>query len=740
MNELTRGFPKSARQIKIACQAQVGVLKFSRLRKQGRTGQIRDLDSLRGKEAQVSRQQGWLAWLRRIALVLFSVFAVLFAVLAFKVGTHLMQIPDLSFLNNYNPVQTIQIFDKNDKLVVSVEGTEKRILVPLRRVSPAMIKALLAAEDHTFYEHKGFSPNGIIRAVLSNLSRGKVVEGGSTITQQLAKNLFFEGQKRGIDLKIAELIIALSLENQFSKDKILELYLNQVYFGNNSYGIEQAARNYFAKPASRLSLAESAFLAGIIRSPSKGGASQNRLSSMARESTVLGQMFEYGFISEPELNMARQEWLSFKGPDLKEEKVKIPRYPYYVGAVLDLLHGKYSAASIERNGLKVYTNLDTQIQEIAEKSVNQGLARAPNGVNQGALVTIRVSDGAIIALVGGVGDYLDNQWNCATNPHTAGSAFKPFVYLAAFEKGLIDEYSTVDDTPFVIKDTNGTEYKPKNYDGKFLGGITIAKAFAYSRNIPALRVGQAAGIDAIMSAAERAGITEHLAPELSLSLGCSAVSPLHMANAYATLARGGVFMTPSLVRRVENRQGRVLENFQTESSTSFDRSAVAHIVDLMQDCVAEGTGQLAKLSDRPVAGKTGTADQGKDLWFVGFTPDLVTAVWGGNKDNKAVGASVTGGTVMARIWHEYMQAVYKKEPAPAGFFIASNRPPQFLGSDKPFEEEKPKLQAPIQTSSYVAYQKQKRQSRRVYDYRRAPAGGAIVRAERGITEYNWNKH
>ncbi|MBX9686186.1 MAG: PBP1A family penicillin-binding protein [Candidatus Obscuribacterales bacterium] len=695
--------------------------------------------ALKAQETISRNQQNWYFWLRKFFYLISVLASLAIAFLGFKVGMHLMQVPNLNFLNNYNPVQTVQIYDRHDKLVVSVDGTEKRIIVPLSAVSKNMRMALLAAEDHHFYEHHGVSYIGILRAIFSNLSHGKVREGGSTITQQLAKNLFFEGEKRSLDLKIAELLIATSIENQFSKDKILELYLNEIYFGNNAYGIEQAARNYFGKKAKQLSTAESAFLAGIIRSPSSGGSKSNRSASERRQQEVIEKMFEYGFIDQSERNRALQEWLRFSSLEVKEEKMKITRYPYYVGAVLDSLRGEYNAASIEKQGLRVYTNLDTVAQDTAERTLAQGLARAPYGVNQGALVSIRIADGAVMALVGGVGNYENNQWNCATNPHTAGSAFKPFVYLAAFEKGLIEEYSTVDDTPFAISDSNGKEYKPKNYDGKFLGGITVAKAFAYSRNIPALRIGQAAGIDAVISAAERAGISEPLAPELSLALGCSAVSPLHLANAYATLARGGVFMTPSLIRRVETRTGRVLDYFQAEQQTVFDRNAVAQVVDLMQDCVAEGTGQLAKLADRPVAGKTGTADQGKDLWFVGFTPDMVTAVWGGNKENKAVGGSVTGGTVMAGIWRNYEQAYYRQVKIPAGCFIASNRPPQSLGSDIAVENRVAAPKRIIETASYRAYKRSRRRSARQYNYRQAPAGGAIVRADRGVKEYAWSR-
>lgn len=701
----------------------------------------RRLNALKGQVELVSGKQRLVALVRNAALIILFLIGLVMAFVGFKVGLALMDVPDLAFLEKYNPVQTIQIFDKNDKLVVAVEGSEKRIIVPLKMVSQAMRSALLAAEDHHFYQHKGVSPVGIARALFSNVTHGRVVEGGSTITQQLAKNLFFEGKKRSLDLKAAELFIAIALENRFSKDKILELYLNEVYFGNNAYGIEQAAHNYFGKKAIDLDYAESAFLAGIIRSPSRGGSAENRDAALRRQQSVLSKMSEYGFISADESARAAQEILQFKSFGAEPAKLNITKYPYYVSAVIETLKGRYNTASVERQGLKIYTNLDCNAQDAAERALSTGLARAPYGINQGALVAIRVSDGAVLALVGGVGDYMKNQWNCATNPHTAGSAFKPFVYLAGFEKGAIEEYGVIEDTPFSIKDHQGVEYKPKNYDGKFLGGITIAKAFAYSRNIPALKVAQGVGIESVISVAQRAGIKEVLAPHLSLALGCSAVSPLNLANSYATLARGGVYMAPSMVRRVETRTGRVLEYFVSDCTTAFDRSNVAQIVDLMQDCVAEGTGQLAKLPDRPVAGKTGTADQGKDLWFVGFTPDMVTAVWGGNKDNKAVGGSVTGGTIMTRIFRDYNMSYYRRVPTPAGYFVASNRSAQPLGSDRPIATARA-ASSSSHYSSYSSYssRKNKRIVRRaVRSQKQGPTGAAVVRADSGVTEYSWSR-
>lgn len=719
----------------------------------GSTGPDRsDLGRLKQQEKSTALAQAkmrvWRSAFNAVCLVLAGL--VLFCCIL--VGRHLWNIPDLSYLERYDPVQAIQVYDRHDKLICSVQGLEKRTIVPFKAISPAMKKALLAAEDHRFYEHHGVSLIGIARAVMSNATRGKVVEGGSTITQQLVKNLFFDGEKRTVDLKLAELVLSMKLEDRFSKDKIMELYLNEVYFGNNAYGIEQAARKYFGKRALDLSIAESAFLAGIIRSPSAGGLVENRESSLERQREVIQKMVDYGFIDPMAGELAKNQQLAFQ-PPLPEQatKVQIPKYPYYVTTAIAQMKARYSDAAIERHGLRIFTNLDPIAQDTAERTLAAGVRNAPYGVNQGALVSVRVSDGAVVALVGGVGNYLDNQWNCATNPHTAGSSFKPFVYLAAIERGEINENGYVDDTPMSIRQEDGTEYKPKNFDGKYLGLTPVAKAFAWSRNLPALRTAMNVGIPAVMDVAQRAGVRSKLDMHLAAALGSCAVTPLEMANSYATLARGGEYISPQLVRRAETKAGVLLDAFGQNRYTVFDRGSVAQIVDLMQDVVAYGTGQLAKLPDgRPVAGKTGTADQGKDLWFVGFTPDMVTAVWGGNKDNRAVGGGVTGGTIMTSIWRNYNSAYYRQTRLPKGFFICANRGPTMFGADKPIATASVSAPAAYtggyRSSGYVPYAVQVSRRRavsraRAYptytQARSAPAGGVVNRADHGVTDYSW---
>lgn len=574
--------------------------------------------------------------------------------------------PDISVLERYEPIEAVQIFDRHDHLVCTVEGDEDRRVVPLNQVSTQMQQAILAAEDHHFFEHHGVNPISIFRAFFVNLEAGHVVEGGSTITQQLVKNLFFEEPKRNFQRKIKEAVMAYELEQKYPKEKILELYLNQVYFGNGAYGIERAAYRYFDTSAAELNIAESAFLAGLVRAPSELSAIANRHAAIVRQHEILDKMVEYGYITPEQGKAAKDQQLAFKKGANPLEK-----YPFYISQVIEILRGRFSQAEMSKQGLRVYTNLDPQAQEIAESALAEGIKHAPKGVTQGALVSVNVSDGAVIALVGGVGNFWQNQWNRATNPHTCGSSFKPFVYLTAFRKGVLTPNSIIEDEPLTVKQSWGLpDYSPKNFDHKFLGPIPVRKALALSRNVCSVRIAQLCGIDSVVETARLAGITAKLDPNLSLALGSSAVSPLEMAGAYSTFARGGVSIRPQLIRRIEDNKGQEIERFEAKVDKAFDAEPVAELVDVMQDVVKYGTGTQARLSDRPVAGKTGTADESKDIWFIGYTPDMVTAVWGGNDDNQPIpGSHVTGGDVMAKIWRQYMEAYYKKFPTPPGEFI-----------------------------------------------------------------------
>jgi penicillin-binding protein 1A len=504
--------------------------------------------------------------------------------------------------------------------------------------------------------------------MFANFQAHHVVQGGSTLTQQLAKNLYFLGDHRTMTLKLREALCAMRIEQRYSKDQILETYLNNVYFGSGTYGVEQASERYFGKSASKLSLAESAYLAGLVNAPSK--LSEDKVDALARQHMVLESMAHQGMISETAAAQAEKTKLV-----VHERQTDAERCGYYFACVQSALEQNHKADELYKNGVRAYTYLDVTAQSLAREAITNGIRHAPRGVSQGALVSISVKDGGVIAMVGGAGTYEQSPWNRATSAHTAGSAFKPFVYLAGLIDHVIQPDTMLEDAPLSVQVPGTSQvYAPKNFDGKYMGPITVRKALALSRNTCAVRVGMAVGPQRVAAVARQSGITSNLDATLSLSLGASAVSPLEMAGAYATLARGGVFIRPSLIRKIATYDGKVVEENQPQAIKVFDPEPVAELVDALQDVVERGTGSHARLFDRPVAGKTGTADGARDIWFIGFTPDISTAVWGGNDRNMPIaGKQVTGGTIMAGIWQNYMHAYYAKCPTPPGSFA----PPQF---------------------------------------------------------------
>lgn len=592
--------------------------------------------------------------------------AVLFVLTITKhmLGISAVPLPSLVELS-----RGIHIMDRYNKPVCVVQKDEARQVVPLARISPNVRTALLAAEDRNFFSHHGLDPVGIGRALVKNWQAGKVLEGGSTITQQLVRQLYLDASDRSLTRKLKEAFMSWEVENYYSKEKILETYLNKIYFGNGAFGIEQAAWNYFNKPSSRLTLAEAAYIAGVVRAPSDLGSPSNRDRGLARQKEILAKVKEYKLAGAAEVEKARQQKLVFKaGPHAW-------KHPYYVAYVLDKLDDEFGSRMWEQ-GMKVYTNLDPKAQQEAEKSITAGIKTAPRGVNQGALVSINVEDSAVLAIVGGAGDFRKHQWNRAIYPHTAGSAFKPFVYLSALVHGVLDQDSLLSDSPLVIGNPYGLEpYAPRNFDNRYYGLMTVRQALALSRNVPAVRVIQQTGPQNVVATARALGISTKMDPYLSLALGSCAVSPLEMANAYAAIARSGAYMPPQVIRKVETEDGRVLKTYQQSGRNVLPAEPCRQLVDLLEDVVRRGTGTQARLPGIHVAGKTGTADQARDIWFIGFTADTVTAVWGGNDKNQAVnGNHVTGGTVMAKIWREYMKKFYTTHPQPQLAFAPPDEP------------------------------------------------------------------
>ncbi|MBI3590765.1 MAG: PBP1A family penicillin-binding protein [Candidatus Melainabacteria bacterium] len=609
-----------------------------------------------------------------VFIVAFLIGVGLGSYLALPSVNRFLGLPSISNLTEYEPISSIEIYDYRDNFVGFLQGVEDRQVVPLSEISPFLKRAVLAIEDKDFYEHFGIDPLAIFRAFFVNLQAGRIVEGGSTITQQLVKNLLIPERERGrtFTRKIKELLLALEMERKVNKDKILELYLNQVFWGNRAYGIQRAAQRYFNKDASGLTLAESAYLAGLLKAPSQ--LSMDHRPAQKRKELVLQKMLEFGYITQKQYKAALKESLNFSSSPGQFEL-----YPYYFSYILEQLKERFNVEQLKEKGYKVFTSLDTQAQEKAEKILNEEIKSAPYGINQYALCAIDVKTGQVRVLVGGVGDFWKHQWNRATNPHTIGSAFKPFIYLTAFELGLIDPDTKIKDSKIEIEDGIDMVWIPKNFDGKFWGNITIREALTFSRNLPAVKVAKEVGIEKVIETAKACGIESNLEPNLSLALGSDAITPLEAASAYSTFARSGIYIKPILIRRIEDPKKRIIENNAPVPQRAASNYATATLVSILQDVVKRGTGTLARLNDRPVAGKTGTSDKSRDVWFIGFTPDLSVAIWGGNDNNKPIfGKSVTGGAIVAKVWKRFCETYYEDKDIPPGSFAGEPKIKELL--------------------------------------------------------------
>ncbi|MBY0549467.1 MAG: PBP1A family penicillin-binding protein [Candidatus Obscuribacterales bacterium] len=637
--------------------------------------------------------------------------------------------PDIGAVERYKPWLSIQVYDRNNQILTTISGDEDRIYAPLKTISKSMQQAVISAEDRRFYEHSGADITSLVRAAISNVSAGRIVEGGSTISQQLCKNLFFKVGDRSYERKARELVLALQLEKHYSKEQILEMYLNQVYFGRGSYGIEIAARNYFGKPASKLEIHEAAFLAGLLKAPSSLSRLDQLQASTARKNEVLARMSEEGFLKQEELKEMQTKRLQFKA-----RHNSLAKHPYYVSYVLEQLENMKIDVNQGR-GLKVYTYLDPKMQAAAEAALNRGIKKAPRGINQGALVTVDVRTGGVLVMVGGVGQYEKHQWNRAVSEHTAGSAFKPFVYLSAFEQGILDPEDVIYDEPIVIPQKVGAPYAPKNFDGEFKGPMPVSTALAQSRNTCSILIAQMAGVGNIVNVARRAGISSRLDPYISLSLGSSAVSPLEMSAAYASFVRNGVFIRPQIVSRIETSDGKVLKQFRPKQERRLKQSAVVKLNACLRKVVEAGTGTKARLPGVPVIGKTGTADGATDVWFVGGTPGEVTALWGGtdkpiHKKNNAI----TGGNLMAGIWHQYTSSYMhsRKGEWKAQLAMRTVEAKRLAANPDKYDPRKKKMLIALATKFRSAQRKTAdlAKSRQRVRYAPQPAGDMQVEAKR----------
>jgi penicillin-binding protein 1A len=602
-----------------------------------------------------------------------------FIALCGLIAFHASKLPPIDQLAVPKRPPNIAILGSDGSLLANRGETGGRE-VTLNELPKYLPQAFIAIEDHRFYSHWGIDPIGIARAVVKNVIRvGGGIQGGSTLTQQLAKNLFLT-QERTASRKIQEAILALWLEQKFSKDQILELYLNRVYFGAGAYGVEGAAQKYFGKSAHEVTIAEAAILGGLVQSPSRLAPNRNPDAAHARGALVLAAMQREGFITEPQM----KEALAHPAEAAKLKGIGSILYAAdHVIDVLDDLVGTIDGDVI------VTTTINPLMQSYAEKAVTEELQTKGTkyGVTQGALVSLD-SDGAIRALVGGR-SYADSQFDRATSAkRQPGSAFKPFVYLAALEKGLTPE-TLRDDAPINIKG-----WQPENYAKDYRGPVTLTEGLSQSLNTVAVRLGLEVGPRTVANVAQRLGIKSKLDVNASIALGTSVVTPLELTGAYTSFANGGVLISPYIITEVISRDGDLIyTRADSQSRQVIDSAHLAELNVMMRETLKSGTAKKADLPGWDAAGKTGTSQDFRDAWFIGYTSSLVTGIWLGNDDNSPT-KHVAGGSLPVEIWSRYMkQALAKTAPAP---LPASDTPPAdlFAGWNLPWISGKPTDTAP----------------------------------------------
>lgn len=573
-------------------------------------------------------------------------------------------LPDVS--QTLSPAASSQIYDCKGRLITTVHAEQNRLPVKLADTPKDLQNAFIAAEDIRFYKHHGIDPIGIARAVVSNIRhRDATGQGGSTITQQLARNAFLT-QEQTLKRKLLEAVLAVEIENKYTKAEILEMYMNQIYFGQGAYGVQTASHVYFGKDVKDLNLAQCAMLAGLPNSPNYYSPFHNLQAAKYRQGVVLDQMAKYGYISQEQANEAKAQDLGLVKPGSNQDNNKLASY--FVNYVVQQVSDKYDSSAIYKEGLKIYTTLDLDMQKDAENAVNKDLPKGTKNAKgitqpQGALLAIETKTGDVKAMVGGRGE---DQFNRATQMYRQpGSAFKPFTYVTALEKGM---------SPNMMLDNSAVSFaggwSPKNYGHTTGGPVTMTEALVKSMNIPTINLANKVGMSNVIKTAEKCGISslvdsgKYSDNNLSASIGglSKGVSLWDMAQAYSVFANNGQLIKPRVILKIEDRNGNILEDHTGESDAEqvLDANAVARLNVMLQQAVMRGTGRNAYFG-RPVAGKTGTTNGAHDAWFVGYTPNMVTAVWIG--DDTSTNAGYTGGTIPATIFRDFMSQATASQSA-----------------------------------------------------------------------------
>jgi penicillin-binding protein 1A len=597
--------------------------------------------------------------------------------------------PPIQILDTYTPRQTSKVYAADGRFIAEI-GLERRTLVKISEIPKVVKDAFVLTEDKRFYEHSGIDWVRVPGAALRNLRAGSWEQGFSTITMQLARNVFPEriSREKNLVRKVKEAKVARDIEARYSKDKILELYLNQINLGNGAYGVETASQRYFGKSVHDLNLAEAATLAALPKAPARYNPRRFPERAIQRRNTVIELMRRNGAISDADASLAKAYPLQLGS---KTESGEVA--PYFVEWVRQQLDEKFGARLYEQ-GLKVFTTLDLDMQSAAERALENQLraieggkygkfphrtyeqlaARVANGDEtatpnspylQGAFMAMDPRDGSVRALIGGR-QFDDSKFNRMTQAlRQPGSTFKPIVYSAAIENGRTPA-TIIDDAPITLPQVAGEQWAPQNYDGKFEGPIPLRRALYMSRNLPAIRTGMELGEQTIIDMAKRFGITSTIPPYPSIAIGSADVFPVEMISAYSTFANLGIRTAANAIRRVENQRGEVLWEPQPTRAQVMPSPQAWLMVSMMKDVVQRGTaaGSVGSRFHVPSGGKTGTTNDGADVWYIGYTADLVAGVWMGFDRPQKIKANAQGGELAAPAYTSFMTEVYRRKPAP----------------------------------------------------------------------------
>lgn len=556
-----------------------------------------------------------------------------------------------SYRQQFPGYTSIKVFDRHGLFVGRIMPKE-RYWAPLERIPPFLRKAVVAVEDARFYEHSGIDMRGIARALVKDVVKRRMAEGGSTITQQLIKNRYLSGEKT-LDRKVREARMAIDFERIYSKKQILEMYFNEIYYGNGAWGIVQAARLYFDKEPEQLTDAECALLAGVQKSPARYNPRGKPIDVTSRRDVVLQRMVDMNMISARYRQVLRNQRVTFVPPGEAGQ---------YLALIRTKLVERYGSEVIERGGLEVTAALDLHLQKRAELILRDGV-RSHDPNLQGALLSLDPATGDVVAAVGGVDGSSESYNRAVYAKRQPGSAIKPLIYAAAVEQG-ITAASIWDDSPVAYDRGNGSVWRPQNYNREHRGRMTLRQALAFSNNVVTVKVLDSVGVSSFTEFADKMGLTLRAHNDLSLALGTEEVSLIDLAGSYVPFANGGQHIKPRIIVRVFDRRRHTWQENAVQPVPALSPAAAYITTQMMKDVMTYGTGKsLERFSRmRPAAGKTGTTDDYRDAWFVGFTPQLLTAVWVGHDKPRPGGRGFTGGAISAPIWGRFMTEALSGKP------------------------------------------------------------------------------